>query len=134
MIEMLVVVSVIGILATLVLVSLGAARNKAKDTRIVAGVDQSRNVAEIVYDGDYDALPAAGIVPAADANFGKLASDISTQGGELHINKSAAPATAYAAYSKLNIKVGALTNYYCVDSTGTAKFTTADPGAATVCP
>jgi len=50
LVEILVVIAIIGILATIVLLSLNAARAKAKDATIKAAVEQVRQVAELFYD------------------------------------------------------------------------------------
>ena len=128
LIELLVVIAIIGILSSIVLVALRDARNKAKDARIVADLSQIRSIAEILYDGDYDALTTS------QTDVAKLSADITAQGGSLVLNKTASPADAYCAYSALNVQVGGSTNYYCVDSTGTAGFTQTNPGTGTACP
>ncbi len=130
LVEMLVVISVIGILSAVLLTSLGPARDKAKDTRIIQQVNQVRNIADVLYRGDYrdlEELPRAVINNPALA---KLSEDIKNLGGELVIIKSK-DNLKYAAYSKLNILVGdppdLKINYYCVDSQGNVVFTIEEP-------
>ncbi|MCX6719358.1 MAG: type II secretion system protein, partial [Candidatus Taylorbacteria bacterium] len=51
LIELLVVIAIIGILASVVLVSLNSARTKGKDTRVMSDVSQARTALESGYNG-----------------------------------------------------------------------------------
>ena len=115
LVEMLVVIAVIGILSATALTALGPARNKAKDARIISGLNQVRAIAETLYVSDYSVL-GVGDIGDADANFGTLAVDIGANGGNLILTKDANSA-GYAAYSKL---ASDSAKYFCVDSTGFA--------------
>lgn len=129
LIELLVVIAIIGILSSIVLIALRGARDKAKDARMMADMAQIRSIAELLYDGDYDALALT------QADVAKLNTDITTQGGSLTIQKSTAPAQNYCAYTGLNEgKSGTTyTNWWCIDSTGMAKQTATNPSGATYC-
>jgi len=130
LIELLVVIAIIGLLASIVLVSLGGARNRAKDARIIAEMSQIRATAEMIYssDGDYDN------VVCTQAGMKPLCDDIKVQATtEPTIARNpATSALKYCAYVKLLVLKDTLANYYCVDSTGVAKETTTNP--STTCP
>ncbi len=104
LIELLVVIAIIGILASIVLVSLSGARNRAKDARIIADMGQMRSAAEVYYgnNGNYTGLCAA-------SDITTLQADIATQGGtNFACNESA---TAYCVESQMNS-----TQWWCVNS------------------
>jgi len=76
LIELLVVIAIIGVLATIVLVSLNTARSKARDTRRMSDLRQVALALEMYYD-DNDAYPvvatcANGSMPAALATSGYM--------------------------------------------------------------
>lgn len=139
LIEMLVVVAVIGILSSVLLTSLGPAKSKAKDARIIQEIDQARTIAETIYDGGYSNLPVSSSQIDLHSTLGPLYRDIIVQGGEMIIRKDA-NSNSYVIYSQLNTKVKdnlvEKINYYCVDSTGKTSFTTNPPvgGSSPVCP
>ncbi len=124
LVEMLVVIAVIGIISTVALTALGPARNKAKDTRIISGLNQVRALAETLYSaGSYAA------VTVVQADIAKSATDITANGGQLAITLSA-DNSAYAAYSRLASNNA---HYYCVDSVGTTREVVGVP-ANGICP
>ncbi len=131
LIELLVVIAIIGILASIVLVSLGGARDKAKDARAIADMSQIRATAEMIYasDGDYDN------VKCTHDDMKVLCADIKAQtGNDVSISIPASPALKYCASVKLLSKKDAADNYYCIDSTGIAKETTGACAATHTCP
>jgi prepilin-type N-terminal cleavage/methylation domain-containing protein len=70
LVELLVVISIIGVLATLVLLQLGTARARARDTKRIADVNQVRTAVELYYEDNSGAYPSA----ISDANLGKYLS------------------------------------------------------------
>ena len=79
LIELLVVIAIIGILATIVLVSLNSARQKARDTRRITDVRQVALALEMYYDGSStSAYPA--VTGCTTANWTTMATAI-TGGG-----------------------------------------------------
>jgi len=131
LIELLVVIAIIGILASIVLVSLGSARNKARDVAIKAdlsGLRASGELHAMDYDGSY-----ATFCTITGGDVARAMAGIETNGilaGEHDCNSVLA---AWAACSQLNADEA-----WCVDSTGVSKTMTkatcVTGWTATVCP
>lgn len=121
LIELLVVIAIIGILATIVLVSLNSARNKAYDTSIKTAIEQSRNVAEMIYDdtSTYAGLcDAANSLNAAQVNYGTQLGAIETKVDADNAGLGAVP-SCYASANAYCVQ-GSLRSAgsWCVDSKG----------------
>jgi len=124
LIELLVVIAIIGILAALVLVSLGNARSKAQDARIKSDLAQLHVLAEIAFDSDnssYAGVELCMTTPnAANCDGGIEASvtsliadlDIANGAGTLVVESVAA---SWCASSVMASDVG---ETVCVDSSG----------------
>lgn len=126
MIELLVVIAIIGILASIVLVSLGAARNKARDVAIKADLSSLRAAAELFAMPTESYLNFSTSPDATRANAGVVANGVT--GG---IIWGANSINTWVACAQLR----STTDYFCVDSTGNAKTgATACTAASTVCP
>lgn len=107
LIELLVVIAIIGILASIVLVSLSGARNRAKDARIIADMSQIRSTAEIFQgnNGSYLNL-------CSNADITTLQSDITTQGGtNFNCQVQATSGASYCVEAQMNS-----TKWWCTDS------------------
>ncbi len=124
LIEMMVVIAIIGLLSSVVLVALGPSRNKAKDTRIISDINQTRAMLETRFN------PATSAYTYAASDYSALGTDATANGGTLVVNPSVGSGSAYAVYSAL---ASDATKYYCVDSTGRTG-STAPASGATVCP
>jgi len=132
LIELLVVIAIIGILSTIVLVSVNSARNKAKDATIKGSMETLRAAAELNYDdqGDYDDVCTSGSLLSSGGDFGRVKTAVELQSGvAVYCADATSPAQTYAAYARLVADAG---KWFCVDSTGNAKVGTASTGAA--CP
>jgi len=123
LIELLVVIAIIGILATIVLVSVNKARTKAKDTAIKGALEQLRLAAEMYYDENSSSYTN---FDSSD-EYSNISSSISNNGGTLTCNISG-DGTAYCASSPLP---GG--GSQCVDSTGVMK-SGVECGTGTACP
>ena len=134
LIELLVVIAIIGILSSIILVSLNSARTKGKDARVISDVQQLRTQIETdAVNPYYDVSFAAACTVATDAacgivatgNYSTLSTDLTTYSGTLTVwtTRVAGPhITAYALWGKLPSQTTA--TYFCVDSTGNAKQST----------
>ncbi|MDP2703679.1 MAG: type II secretion system protein [bacterium] len=119
LIEMMVVIAVVGILSAAVLAGLAPSRNKAKDARIVSGVQQARAIAESLYDpfsgGYLAAEPTVAGYTSVEADVMKLNTSgltYSANGGSFAISASLASGGSY-----------------CVDSAGTVNNGTSGSGS-----
>lgn len=124
LIEMLVVLAIIGLLSSVLLTALGPSKEKAKDARIILEINHARTIAEVLNDGDYDAVPTRPDDIERHSSLGPLLVDIKAQGGEMVIKRTS---SAFVIYSKLNVKLeergNFKINHYCVDSLGRTAFT-----------
>lgn len=127
LIELLVVIAIIGILSSVVLVSLNSARSKGSDAKVQSQVAGARAAAEIVYSnvGSYGtADPADANCPntanslPADTNFRAYITGMPT-GTTVKCGVTATSRAAYSFAASLSSAAGT-NKYFCVDSGGAA--------------
>jgi len=115
LIELLVVIAIIGILASIVLVSLGGARTKAKDAAIKANMDSMRLAMEMCYT-DSETLSYTGCDSDSSYTASKNAAEAQMPTGKTitdEINTADPAGTAYCIQAELNDAT-----FWCVDSMG----------------
>jgi prepilin-type N-terminal cleavage/methylation domain-containing protein len=144
LVEIIVVIAIIGILAAIVLASLGTARNKGSDAKIQEQMNSLRNAAES-YFTTHSNYGSAGVA-ATNCTTGDMTTDAATGFANIVatsswpdgisptcVNNSTATddASAYAAWHALTDG----TSYWCADSTGVSKLEASAPvSTATACP
>ncbi|MFA6251912.1 MAG: prepilin-type N-terminal cleavage/methylation domain-containing protein [Candidatus Paceibacterota bacterium] len=125
LIELLVVIAIIGILAGIIVVSMGAAQKQATDAKIQATMSQMRTAAQMYYTSNSsygangvsttsDCTIASGM-SAANTNYYNLCNSLSTK-PVTTIGTTASAGTKFCAYATLTAPTS--TTYYCVDSGG----------------
>ena len=129
LIELLVVIAIIGILVSIVMVSMSGATAKAKNARVKGDISQIRSIAEMIYDtdGDYDAVCAnATSVNTAHATYGTqltiIQVDVSSNassGATQATRTDCATSTTAWCYGAW-LESGGVNSYYCTDSAGRA--------------
>ena len=143
LIELLVVIAIIGILAGIVLASLGSARGGANDAKVKEQLKGIQTAAEIYYSTNSHYGSGAAAADCAGAGMG-----LDSTSGMLNLVTAAnwpgavAPtcttdaataagnkATKWSAWHVYNVAG----NGFCVDSTGGAKDTTTAPAAGAAC-
>ena len=132
LIELLVVIAIIGLLAGIVLVSLGGARDKAKDVRIETALSQVKTLAELVFDDDnsYAAICDTATNTLNDA-VGLYGPQLETIENDIVDQNGGVPVVCFADVDDYCVESPlASSDFYCVDSTGKSLDVDA---AATVC-
>ena len=139
LIELMVVIAIIGILATVVLVSIGSSRDTAANANVKSNMTNILSQAEIVFirDGNYKAVCGITTAPvvAKEARIDKMF--LSAQKNSKSTTTALAcnldtNSTAFAASAQLRTNDNGK-GYWCIDSTGFNEAATAALGAATVC-
>ncbi len=119
LIELLVVIAIIAILATIILASLGTARQRARNTRVLSEMSQMRAQAEL-FSGNFVIPSYLGVCTEGkdDEGLADLLASAKKVAGDEADNNCDSDDTAWAAA----ITVSGVTPplVYCVDSTGFA--------------
>lgn len=113
LIELLVVVAIIGILASIVLVSLNSARAKGRDASAKGSISSLRAAAEIYYDNNSNYLGLCTGGSSTDPGVQSLLSAATAETGNPSVCES--NSISWGALIQLNNG-----NYFCVDSSGFA--------------
>ncbi len=140
LIELLVVIAIIGILSSVVLTSLGTARNKANDAAVQSSLNSLRSAGELYYSTNQNYgsnTTAAGcsgtntFLADASGNAPAIIADVQKKSSGVTCNVPAGGMTWYV-YAKLPSDA---TKSFCVDSTGAARqIATPTSAPATGCP
>lgn len=130
LIELLVVIAIIGILAAVVLASLGTARSKGVDASVKNQLDSIRSAAEVTATNNSNSY--ATVCSSIATALGNAAS---STGATVQASTSTAEtaATVYCAATQgaWEVQAPITSGFWCVDSTGASKPETAGAAANT---
>lgn len=123
LVEMLVVIGIVGILATLVLVVMASSRSKAADVRIKNDVRQMRWLAELAYDAQKGSFINWSTYGDVIGDYNKLKADIDdAHGSVVTISVGEADGQSFCVSAPLKSDSG---KHYCIDGSRELKTTTA---------
>jgi type IV pilus assembly protein PilE len=148
LVELLVVISIIGILTTFVLVSVSTANKRGKDASVQSNLSEVRAQAQLFYNTNSSYCLASGTCPTTmTSNDCKAASNANLVFGDpkILVQTVAAEAnnvgtlicnvTADGADYVIQSKLSDGATYYCIDSNGIgSRSTTAITNTSTECP
>lgn len=117
--ELLIVISIFVLLATIATYGIMTARKGAKDTKVITAVGNAQGVAEVIYSArqDYSTLCSGGRLSTAREDLSNIRDEITGQGSS---------ETCYATTDKYCISAYLISDnkiHYCVDYEGTATTT-----------
>ena len=127
LIKLLVVIAIIGILASVVLASLNTARKRGNDAKVKAQLSGLRVAAELYFDsnGGYGATTdvcSVGMFPDTASNMATYVDTANYPAGTtIDCHAVTSPSAAYAVSATLSDANPATADVWCVDSTGASK-------------
>jgi prepilin-type N-terminal cleavage/methylation domain-containing protein len=116
LVEILVVVAIISLIASIFLVAMGESRKEGRDAAIKVSLGEIRKASEFLYDANASYVGVCNTVDntlSELGDFGRIEDYIESQGGAVTCRESSG---AYAVISSLNRG-----NCWCVDSLGAAR-------------
>ncbi len=142
LLELLVVIAIIGILSSVVITNVGAARVKAYDAKVKGQLSNIRAAAEVYFTMryNYGASTTANACSTVPPTAGTMFADTASNLAQLSVSSNYptgentivcnSNGSAYAVGDNLSSGNG----YWCVDSTGTSRGSTSPLTTGVTCP